>query len=102
MKLKQFQILAIGGFALALAACDTSDSGEVEEAGEASGEVLEGSISDDMIALGELQSTPPEMKVVPQAEASDAADGAEGEGAAPAEGGPEMVSQPVVQPLPGE
>lgn len=47
---------------LALAACDEEaapDEAPVETGGEASGDVLEGTISDDMLPLEDLTSTSP-------------------------------------------
>ena len=48
--------------ALTLASCGSEaveDTGDVETGGEAAGEVLEGTISDDMEPLGELTATSP-------------------------------------------
>ena len=49
------------GFApcLALAACEEPAAGPTEQGGAASGEVLEGSISDAMIPLEQLESEAP-------------------------------------------
>lgn len=57
--------------ALAVSACG-SDPEPVED-GSASGEVLEGSISDAMLPLDTVQSQSPPLEV-PRAEASDPAD----------------------------
>lgn len=74
------------GLALALAACGGSDGkrdGSDERAAE--GEVLGGTISDDMLPLESVQSQSPPMKVEPVAATSDdgegGADAAQGGGA---------------------
>lgn len=51
------RVFAIGLLALSLAAC--GEKGADVEEGDASGEVLPGSISDDMIALDRLRSEAP-------------------------------------------
>ena len=62
---------------LLLAACGDDPAPAVDEDGrEASGEVLEGTISDDMIPLGEVRSQPPLEEG-----AEDSVDGATGDDA---------------------
>lgn len=66
-RLRRGAMLATGG-ALLLAACGQEDVAE-PQAGEnrdASGEVLEGTISDAMIPLDELRSQPPRLKIAPE------------------------------------
>lgn len=69
-------ILAIP--ALTLAACN---SGTEENGGTASGEVLEGTISDAMLPLDTLTSQPPIAKPEPAAGSSSAASDAASDGA---------------------
>jgi hypothetical protein len=59
--------LLAAGSALLLSGCDYfgSDGASTVAAGDASGEVLEGSISDDMIPTDSLKSQPPALKVQP-------------------------------------
>jgi hypothetical protein len=66
---------------LALAACQ-DEPAEDSEGAAAMGEVLEGSISDDMIPLGELRSQPPMAPPEPVAGAGGATAAADGEEAA--------------------
>lgn len=56
---------------LALAACDQADDGQAAGGSRAEGEVLGGTISDDMIALDQLRSQSPPMKVAPGEAGSD-------------------------------
>lgn len=76
------------GLALALAACGGSDGkrdGSDERAAE--GEVLGGTISDDMLPLESVQSQSPPMKVEPVAATSDDGAGGAEDGADAAQGG---------------
>ena len=66
---------------LALAACQDAPV-EDSEGAAAMGEVLEGSISDDMIPLGELRSQPPMAPSEPVAGAGGTTAAADGEEAA--------------------
>mgnify|MGYP000380351877 CR=1 FL=1 len=69
---------------LLLAACeDEVVVSEGADGREASGEVLEGTISDEMIHTDQLRSQPPLLRSMPEVEEGD--EGAEGEGE-PAEG----------------
>lgn len=72
-----------------LVACAEDEVAE-PQAGEnrdASGEVLEGTISDAMIPLDELRSQPPRMKIAPaEGGSEEAAEGEGAEEAAPSEG----------------
>ena len=77
---------------LALSACDWFGTAPQEAAGDASGEVLPASVSDEMIATQDLKSQPPALRVQPgaggavDAEGADSADSAAiGDTAAPAE-----------------
>ena len=77
---------------LALSACDWFASTPQEVAGDARGEVLPASVSDEMIATQDLKSQPPALRVQPGeggavgAEGADSADAAAaGDTAAPAE-----------------
>ena len=91
---------ALALVALALAGCDEPAAPPSEQGGEAAGEVLGGSISDDMIPLEQLRSEAPPMprqSAAPAAEAGeDAADEgeaqSEGAEAAPAAPAPETAS----------
>lgn len=56
---------------VALAACDQADEGQAAGGTKAEGEVLGGTISDDMIALDQLRSQSPPMKVMPSEGGSD-------------------------------
>ena len=81
MKFSGSPILAA---ALLLGACGSGQdtARESGDAKEAEGEVLGGSISDDMIPLGELQSQSPPMKEAPAAAAGASATGESEEGQA--------------------
>ena len=73
--------LAPAAALLFLAAC-TDDAAPVEDSGSsATGEVLPGSISDDMIASDSLQSQPPLMAEEPAASGGTAGGGAGDEAA---------------------
>ena len=61
---------------LLLGACDYFGGTEQEAAGDASGEVLEGSLSDEMIATQDLKSQPPTLAVQP-GEGGSGGDGAD-------------------------
>lgn len=67
--------------ALLLAACEEEAGPDTSETGgEAAGEVLGGTISDDMIALGELTSTsPPAPRVVTEGGSGESSDAPTGE-----------------------
>lgn len=78
-RLRRGAMLATGG-ALLLAACAEEKVAEPQPAEnrDASGEVLEGSISDAMIPMDQLRSQPPRMKVAPaEGGSEEAAEGAE-------------------------
>lgn len=76
--------LAAGG-ALLLAACAEDDVAQppTDEVRGASGEVLEGTISDAMIPLDQLRSQPPLMRVEPTSGSDDPAGQAAETAAAP-------------------
>ena len=88
--------------ALALAGCGADKAQTAAEGADAQGEILGGTISDDMLPLDELKSKSPPMKPAPgesgapgAAVSGDvASDEEEGEGAQPAE---EPV-QPAAEP----
>jgi len=65
---------ALLGGALALAACGDDGAGEPDagDARSASGEVLEGTISDAMIPLEELRSQAPQIRIAPTRSDADA------------------------------
>lgn len=82
---------------VALAACNQADESLAPGGGKAEGEVLGGTISDDMIPLDQLRSQSPPMRAAPGAGGSDTggasaavADGETGaaDEPAPAETGP--------------
>lgn len=60
-------------FALLLSACDDTASEDAKQGGKAEGEVLGGSISDDMLPLEELTSQSPPAKGAEAAAARAAA-----------------------------
>ncbi|MEE4153524.1 MAG: hypothetical protein V2I27_05140 [Erythrobacter sp.] len=91
------------GLALCLAACEgasTPDSGAAgEEGGKAEGEILGGTISDDMLPLAELRSVSPPRAPVATPDAGAGA-GA-GAAAQPQEvGSPEEAAEPQPQSAP--
>ncbi|GAA0284055.1 hypothetical protein GCM10009127_26870 [Alteraurantiacibacter aestuarii] len=66
--------MTLCGPVLLLAACsDDPDAVQESDGREASGEVLEGSISDEMIPLDQLQSQAPHLQEVPASGAPTAA-----------------------------
>ena len=95
--------LLLSAVCLMLAACDNEAAGPAEQGGEASGEVLAGSISDAMIPLDQLESQAPlaprqgpapadldaEQPIVTPAEGIEGAASAVGAEAAPAAPAPE-------------
>ena len=96
-------VLALPLACLALAGCDKDPevAEDAAEEGNVSGEVLEGTISDDMLPLDELRSAAPPAEVVPEAGASGAASSsspAEQAGAAPAE--PAAQAEAPAEPAP--
>lgn len=62
---------------LALSGCDWFGGGEQEVAGDASGEVLPASVSDEMIPVQDLKSQPPVLAVQPGEGGSAVAVGAD-------------------------
>ncbi len=95
MRLIPFSLAAC----LLLAACG-DDPEPVQEGDErsATGEVLEGTISDEMIATDKVRSQPPLLRTLPQSEgAGDAeTEGDDAEGEAPADG--EAAESPAPAP----
>ena len=97
--------LAIAACGL-LAACDffAGDSETEVDEGNVSGEVLQGSISDDMVPLDQLRSTAPQAAIVPEAGASGAP--VAGGGVEPTDpqasedAAPEQGTDPAEQPEP--
>lgn len=98
--MKRSPVLAL---ALLVAACGDQAAAPAEQGGEASGEVLAGSVSDAMIPLDQLKSEAPlaprqsgasddldsEQPVVTPAEGIEGAPTSEGAGAAPAAPAPQ-------------
>ncbi|QYU69716.1 hypothetical protein J4558_06185 [Leptolyngbya sp. 15MV] len=72
-------LAVLAASALALAACDRSDPAQGESGTRAEGEVLGGSISDEMIPLDQLRSQSPPLRP----EATGGAAATTGEAAAP-------------------
>ncbi|MFZ9395639.1 MAG: hypothetical protein ACO25F_06195 [Erythrobacter sp.] len=92
------RIAAVAALAL-LAACDAQLPGRGEDEREAEGEVLGGSISDDMLPLDQVKSQSPVLRETRSADAGEgeeAAEGAEGEALATEEG-----AAPAVPAAPG-
>lgn len=92
--------------ALALGACDSSDPAQTAPGGaRAEGEVLGGTISDEMIPLDELRSQSPPLRPAPESgatgapAAAGAASEVEDEEAAeePAEEAPEPSAEPIAE-----
>ena len=79
---------------LALAACDNAPTSAPAEAAGATGEVLEGSLSDDMLPLDQLRSQPPQAEIVPEASGEAGADDAAPEADAEAEAAAEAAPEP--------
>ena len=90
---------------VALAACNQADESQAPVGGKAEGEVLGGTISDDMIPLDQLRSQSPPMRVAPGAGGSDigneSAAAAEGETGAADEPAPAEPA-PAAEPDAGE
>lgn len=93
--------------ALFVSACGEDDVVVEPETGDerlASGEVLDGTITDAMIPLDQLQSQAPPLRVAPNdngANASDDSDGDEGAGEAPSiEAEPVIDLAPPADPAP--
>jgi hypothetical protein len=87
--------------ALTLAACGSDKAPEAADGADAQGEILGGTISDDMLPLDELKSKSPPMKPAPGESgtpgappSSDAASDGEGEEAEPAEAPGEPAAEP--------
>lgn len=70
---------------LGLAACEQQSAAPAEQGGQATGQILEGSVSDAMIPLDELKSEAP---LAPRRNPVDSTDGLDGE-------------QPEVEPVEG-
>lgn len=70
---------------LSLAACEQQAAAPAEQGGQATGQILEGSVSDAMIPLDELKSEAP---LAPRQNPVDSTDGLDGE-------------QPEVEPVEG-
>lgn len=99
--------LLIAAPVMLLAACgdEASDEAPVETGGEASGDVLEGTISDDMLPLDQITSTSPPAERTTTTTVTTSSDGGEttaetsttttsGEDAAPAPAPPEPPATP--------
>ena len=95
---KPVKILALAApAALLLAGCNGEPEAPAETGeAEASGEVLEGSISDEMLPLDELRSQAPQAD--PEPEEAAGGGGSSSENAAPA---PAEAADPEIQPVPG-
>jgi hypothetical protein len=81
---------------LLLAACGEDAAPEAAQGGAASGEVLPGSISDDMIPTDALRSQGPQIVETPTSAASGAVapEGEEAAAEAVAEAGPAVADEP--------
>ncbi|HEX2794827.1 MAG TPA: hypothetical protein VHN58_10425 [Croceicoccus sp.] len=86
-------VLAVGP-ALLLAACDSAKP--VRDRGETAGEVLPGTISDDMIPLDQLRSQGEPLK--PEDAATDAAEGSAAPRAKSAPSQEAAATEPVSEP----
>ena len=95
---KPVKILALAApAAFLLAGCNgdaeaPADTGEAEE----SGEVLEGSISDEMLPLDQVRSQAPQADPEPEESSSTGGSSSESAAATPAE-----TPEPEIQPVPG-
>lgn len=80
MKPAAFRTLAVIGLATALAACGSDSAAPVDDNREAGGEVLQGTITDDMIPLDQLKSQgqSAELEGDSEEDAGDAADSGAG------------------------
>lgn len=81
----------------ALTACEQSAETDVPAGKRAAGEVLGGTISDEMIPLDELRSQSPPMRVVP-ADGADDGTGGEADAAAEAEPADDGDAEPAREP----
>lgn len=88
--MRGLKVAAVAAACVVLAACDAQLPGRGEDAREAEGEVLGGSISDDMLPLDQVKSQSPVLRETRSAEPGEgeegAAEGAEGEAAEGTEG----------------
>ncbi len=87
MTMRSVATLTLAAPLLLLAACNDEPAVSTEDDGrEASGEVLEGTISDAMLPVGEVRSQAPQRAPDPVAPASGGGDAAAAEDGEPAEG----------------
>lgn len=96
----QSRLIAPMAALLLVAGCDYFGGAEEEAAGDASGEVLDASVTDEMIATQDLKSQPPALAVQPGeggagGEGADSADSAVVDGDAAA-----VVEEPAVEAEP--
>lgn len=90
------RLIAVSTFALALAACN----GDAAEEGQAAGQVLDGTISDQMLPVDQVRSEAPladptaaRAATASGSEAADEPDAPEDAGAEPAEEDPEEPAE---------
>lgn len=80
IKTGEFQTMArIAAIAMGtclLAACDGGDTGSQASSGDATGEILEGTISDSMLPVDTVRSQPPLLQEAPTSESSGEDSGA--------------------------
>lgn len=92
-KLKSYAVILAAGVLLASCGDSANDAVSAEGSG-AQGEVLEGSISDDMLALDQVKSQSPRMKPEPGEGGDDSATASDGDGEADGEGESEATDTP--------
>ena len=98
--IRRFPILLLPALALSLAACGEEQQGADDRT--AQGQILEGTISDDMLPLDTATSQPPLMKEAPKAAGSQGASEAASEGDAAEDADSLDAQQPAVESAPAE
>ena len=79
MRLARFRLITALSLAIALAACGSGDETTADDARQAEGEVLEGTVSDAMIPLDQLRSQGEPLRQTPPDGNAPAVGDAEGE-----------------------
>ena len=92
------RLLAAAALAATLAAC----SGDAPEEGEATGQVLEGTVSDEMLPLDQVRSEAPLADPTGARGGSEAAAGDAADTDSPAETDAEPAEEPAAEPAEAE